>query len=193
MKIWLARHGETEWSLTGRHTGRTDLPLTPKGEAEARKLGERLKGSTFSRVWTSPLRRARQTCDLAGFGAAVEVVPDLMEWDYGDYNGLTAAEIREKRPDWQLFRDGCPGGEALADVVARADRVIDRLRAAAGDVLIFSHGHFIRVLAVRWAGIPPEAGVRFNLVPASLSILGYDSAAVTPVIDRWNDAAHLTS
>jgi probable phosphoglycerate mutase len=190
-KIWLARHGETEWSLAGRHTGRTDIPLTPKGEDEARKLGVRLKVSAFSLVLASPLRRARQTCELAGFGPVAEAVPDLMEWDYGSYNGLTAVEIRAQQPDWRLFRDGCPGGENLGDVVARADRVVARLKSAPGDTLIFSHGHFLRVLAVRWAGIAPESGVRFNLSPASLSVLGHDSAAGNPVIDRWNDVGHL--
>jgi broad specificity phosphatase PhoE len=190
-KIWLARHGETEWSLAARHTGRSDIPLTAKGEEEARKLGNPLRKHSFALVLASPLRRARQTCELAGFGGVAEAVPDLMEWDYGAYNGLTSAEIRAQRPDWRLFRDGCPGGENLGDVVARADRVIARLNGLRGDALIFSHGHFLRVLAVRWAGIAPEAGVRFNLSPASLSILGHDSAAGNPVIDRWNDASHL--
>lgn len=190
-KIWLARHGETEWSLAGKHTGRTDIPLTAKGEEEARKLGGPLRKLNLGLILFSPLRRARQTCELAGFGGIAEAFPDLMEWDYGAYNGLTSAEIRLQQPDWRLFRDGCPGGESLADVVVRADRVIARLEAAKGDALLFSHGHFLRVLAVRWAGIAPEAGARFSLSPASLSLLSHDHAAGNPVIERWNDASHL--
>jgi probable phosphoglycerate mutase len=190
-RIWLARHGQTEWSLAGRHTGRSDIPLTPDGERDARKLGARLQKETFAAVLTSPLRRARQTCELAGFGPRAEAVPDLMEWNYGAYEGLKSAEIRAARPDWHLFRDGCPGGETLADVVARADRVIARLRSAPGDTLIFSHGHLLRVLAVRWAGIPAESGGRFSLSPASISILAFDGASGDPVLDRWNDVCHL--
>ncbi len=190
-KTWLARHGQTEWSVAGRHTGRSDIPLTPEGERAAAKLGARLQKETFAQVLTSPLRRARQTCELAGFAARAEALPDLMEWNYGAYEGLKSAEIRASRPDWHLFRDGCPGGENLADVVARVDRVIARLKSAPGDTIIFSHGHLLRVLAVRWAGIAPESGARFSLSPASISILAVDGASGDPVIDRWNDGCHL--
>ena len=191
VKIWLARHGQTEWSVAGRHTGRSDVPLTPHGEEEARKLGARLQSQTFAAVLTSPLQRARRTCEIAGFGPRAEELPDLMEWNYGAYEGLKSAEIRAARADWHLFRDGCPGGERLEDVLARVDRVIARLRASPGDVLVFSHGHLLRVLAIRWAGIPPEAGGRFSLAPASLSLLATDPASGDPVIDRWNDVCHL--
>jgi len=142
--IYLARHGETAWSLTGQHTGLTDLPLTKRGERNARQLGERLRGLTFAKVYTSPLQRAARTCELAGFGAVAEVDRDLVEWDYGQYEGRRTAEIRAERPDWELFRDGCPGGEAPAQASARADRVVHRLHAVQGDVLLFSSGHFIR-------------------------------------------------
>lgn len=191
MKIWLARHGQTEWSVAGKHTGRNDIPLTLEGEEEARKLGLRLKGIRVAAAFTSPLQRARRTCELAGFGAGAEALPDLMEWNYGAYDGLKSAEIRAKRPDWHLFRDGCPGGENLQDVIIRADRVIARLKSAAGDCVVFSHGHFLRVLAVRWAGIVPESGARLSLSPASLSALGTDHANSDPVVDLWNDTSHL--
>jgi broad specificity phosphatase PhoE len=141
--IYLARHGETAWSLTGQHTGLTDLPLTQRGERNARRLGERLKGIMFAGVFTSPLQRAARTCELAGFGAVAEVDKDLVEWDYGEYEGLRPAEIRARCPDWNIFRDGCPGGESPAEVVARADRVVSRVRKVNGNVLIFSSGHFI--------------------------------------------------
>ncbi len=190
-KIWLARHGQTEWSLAGKHTGRTDIPLTPHGEEEARKLGKRFRTLKVTAVFASPLQRAKRTCELAGFEATAELLPDLMEWNYGAYDGLTSAEIRAKRTDWRLFRDGCPGGERLEDVLVRADRVIARLRSSPGDVLVFSHGHFLKVLATRWAGIAPESGARLSLAPASLSILGSDSASGDPVIERWNDTCHL--
>ena len=148
--IYLARHGETAWSLTGQHTGLTDLPLTEAGERNGRRLGERLKGLTFAKVFTSPLKRAVRTCELAGFGMVAEVDCDLVEWNYGEYEGLRGAEIRAGRQDWQLFRDGCPGGESPQQVSARAGRVISRVRSVPGDVLLFSSGHFIRVLAARW-------------------------------------------
>lgn len=189
--ITLARHGETEWSLSGLHTGRKDIPLTPHGEEQARKLGERLRSRTFSAVFTSPLQRARKTCELCGFGAVARPVPDLMEWDYGDYEGKRAAEIRASRPDWRLFRDGCPGGETPADVAARADRVLPLLEGAAGDVLLFAHGHLLRMLMARWMQLPPEVAARFSLDPASLSILSRDPHTGDPVIERWNDTAHL--
>jgi probable phosphoglycerate mutase len=190
-RIWLVRHGQTEWSAAGRHTGRSDIPLTPDGDRDARKLGARLQKESFAAVLSSPLRRARQTCDLAGFGPRAEEVPDLMEWNYGSYEGLKSVEIRAMRSGWNLFRDGCPGGENLAEVVARADRVVARLKSSPGDTLIFSHGHLLRVLATRWAGIPPENGGRFSLSPASISILGVDHASGDPVIDRWNDVCPL--
>src|SRR5437899_1443904 len=157
---YLVRHGETAWSLSGQHTGLTDLPLTGCGEDHARQLGERLKALTFTKVWTSPLQRASRTCELAGFKEAAEVDRDLVEWNYGEYEGLRTAEIREARPDWQIFRDGCPGGESLEQIGARADRVVSRIRTtpAPGDVLVFSSGHFLRVLAARWLGLDPSAG-----------------------------------
>jgi len=190
-QIFLARHGETEWSLSGLHTGRKDIPLTPHGEEQARKLGGRLRSRTFKAVFTSPLQRARKTCELCGFGAVARPLPDLMEWDYGDYEGKRAAEIRASRPDWRLFRDGCPGGEAPADIAARADRVLPLLEAAGGDAIVFAHGHLLRVLMARWMKIPLEMAGRFSLDPASLSILSRDHHTVDPVIERWNDIAHL--
>jgi probable phosphoglycerate mutase len=190
--IYVARHGETAWSLTGQHTGLTDLPLTETGECNARRLGQRLKGLTFAKIFTSPLLRAVRTCELAGFGAAAEVDGDLVEWNYGDYEGLRGAEIRAKRPDWQLFRDGCPGGESPLQVAARADRVVSRLRSVRGDVLLFSSGHFIRVLASRWIGIEPSVNARsFMLSTASLSAFGYENDLLRPVIRLWNDTNHV--
>ncbi len=156
--VYMARHGNTAWTLSGQHTGLTDLPLTPDGERNAHRLGERLKGMPFLKVLTSPLRRAARTCELAGFGSDVEIDPDLVEWDDGDYEGLTSAEILEQRPDWQLFRDGCPGGELPSQVCERADRVVRRLRAVGGNVLLFSSGHFIRVLTARWLALEPGVG-----------------------------------
>lgn len=190
--VYLARHGETAWSLTGQHTGLTDLPLTERGERNARRLGERLSGLTFAKVLSSPLERAFRTCELAGFGGVAVVDPDLVEWDYGEYEGITTAEIRKKRPDWQLFRDGCPGGETPQQVGARADRVITRIRAVDGDVLVFSSGHFIRVLAARWLGADPGApGRHFLLGTASLSAVGYEHDLTRPVIRLWNDDHHV--
>ena len=156
--ICLARHGETAWSLSGQHTGRTDLPLTERGERNARALGERLRGLTFAKVYTSPLQRAARTCELAGFGSAAEIASDLVEWDYGQYEGRRTTEIRAERPNWQQFRDGCPGGESPDQVGARADRVVGRVRAVKGDVLVFSSGHFLRVLAARWLGLDASGG-----------------------------------
>ncbi len=189
--IYLARHGETAWSVSGQHTGRTDLPLTQRGEENARKLGERLKGLTFARVLTSPLQRASRTCELAGFGALAEIDRDLLEWDYGKYEGKRTAEILAERPGWQLFRDGCPGGETPAQVGARADRVVNQIRAAGGDVLIFSSGHILRVLAARWLGLEPAAGKCFLLSTASLSVLTYEHDKTEPAIRLWNDINHL--
>jgi len=180
----LARHGETAWSLSGQHTGLTDIPLTEKGEQDARRLGERLREMTFARVFTSPLQRARRTCELAGFGNVAVVDPDLVEWNYGDYEGRTSQEIKAERPDWQLFRDGCPGGEKPADVGARVDRVIARIRDADGHVAVFAHGHLLRVFVARWIGLPPEEGRRFVLDTVTLSVLGYYRDV--PTIRRWN-------
>jgi probable phosphoglycerate mutase len=185
--IYLARHGETAWSVTGQHTGLTDLPLTERGERNALRLGQRLAGSVFAKVLTSPLQRAVQTCELAGFRAVAEVDPDLVEWNYGDYEGLRTAEIHAVRPGWQLFRDGCPNGESPQDVGARADRVVSRVRAFKGDVLIFSSGHFLRVFAARWLGLEPFAGKFFMLDTASLSALSYEHDLSFPAIRFWND------
>ncbi len=184
--VTLARHGETAWSLSGQHTGLSDLPLTERGERNARVLAERLAGLRFAKVFTSPLQRAARTCELAGFGALAELDGDLVEWDYGKYEGRTSREILSERPGWQLFRDGCPGGESPAQVGARADRVIARVRAASGDVLLFSSGHFLRTLAARWLGLEPGAGRHFVLGTASLSTLGYEHDRTEPVIRAWN-------
>jgi len=188
---YLARHGETAWSLSGRHTGLTDVPLTARGETNARRLGERLRHLELAGVWTSPLQRAATTCELAGFAAMAQRDPDLVEWDYGDYEGRRTAEILQERPRWQLFIDGCPGGESPADVGARADRVIDRIRTADGDVLLFSSAHFLRVLGARWLGLPPGGGRYFMLATASLSALGYEHDVEEPVIRFWNDTGHV--
>lgn len=189
--IYLARHGETAWSLTGQHTGTTDLPLTEHGERNARGLGERLRGIQFAKVFTSPLRRAARTCELAGFGARAEMDRDLVEWNYGEYEGRRTAEIQAERPDWELFRDGCPGGETPEQVAARADRVVRGVRAVQGDVLLFSSGHFLRVLTARWLGLEPGAGRHFLLSTASLSALGYEHGLFQPVIRLWNDIHHV--
>jgi broad specificity phosphatase PhoE len=191
LHILLVRHGETEWSLTGRHTGRQDIPLTSAGEDAARKLGARLRSRSFAAVFTSPLQRARRTCELCGFAGVARVVPDLMEWDYGEYEGLRSAEIRARRPDWRLFRDGCPGGESPQEIAARADRILPLLRSAGGDVLVFAHGHFLRMLMSRWMDLAPEAAARFSLDAASLSILSLDPHSGDSVVERWNDIAHL--
>jgi broad specificity phosphatase PhoE len=189
--IYLARHGETAWSVTGQHTGVTDLPLTEHGERNAVRLGERLAGSVFAKVMTSPLQRAARTCELAGFGAVAEVDRDLVEWNYGDYEGLRTAEIHVKRPDWQLFRDGCPNGESPEQVGARADRVVNGVRAIKGNVLIFSSGHFLRVFAARWLGLEPAAGKFFMLDTASLSALSYEKDVSNSAIQFWNDTRHV--
>lgn len=190
--VYLARHGETAWSLSGQHTGLTDLPLTKQGRENARRLGNRLRGIQFARVFTSPLQRAVQTCQLAGFGPAAETVPDLVEWHYGDYEGLRTAEIRARRPGWDLFRDGCPGGESPEQVGARADRVVKRLRQVNGNVLVFSSGHFLRTLAARWLGLEPNGGRLFELNTASLSALGYEHALDQPAIKLWNESGTFT-
>ncbi len=189
--VYLARHGETAWSLSGQHTGLTDLPLTERGRQNARLLGARLREMSFAKVFTSPLQRAAQTCELAGFGAVAERDPDLVEWNYGDFEGLRTAEIQARRPGWQLFRDGCPGGESPAQVGARADRVVHRLREVNGNVLIFSSGHLLRTLAARWLELEPDGGRFFVLDTASLSALGYENTLAQPVIKLWNDTSHL--
>lgn len=192
--VYVARHGETAWSLSGQHTGRTDLPLTPNGERNAKRLGERLKGLTFVKVFTSPLQRASRTCALAGFGAIAEVDADLVEWDYGDYEGRTSAQIHSDYPTWDLFQDGCPAGESSVQVGERADRVVQGIRAVSGNVLLFSSGHFIRVLAARWLGLGPGlAGRYLSLSTASLSVLSYEHSVSNPVIRLWNDDHHVLS
>lgn len=192
--IYIARHGETEWSRTGQHTGLTDLPLTANGERAARQLGERLKSLTFGKVFTSPLKRAATTCELAGFGSVAETARELVEWDYGDYEGLRLTEIHERRPNWEIFRDGCPGGEATEQIVARADRMIERIRAVNDDVLFFSSGHFIKVFTSRWIGLDPVLlGPYLALNTASLSIVGYAMSVPRPMLQLWNDDSHITS
>jgi len=181
--VYVARHGNTAWTPSGQHTGLTDLPLTPDGERNAVRLGERLKGMKFAQVFTSPLQRAARTCQLSGFGAGAETDPDLVEWNYGKYEGLTSAEIHRQRPDWDLFRDGGPGGESPEQVGVRADRVVERIRRVTGDVLLFTSGHFIRVLTARWLGLGPGTGGKyFMLNPASLSALSYEHNLSRPVI-----------
>jgi len=188
----LARHGETAWSLSGQYTGLTDLPLTERGERNAQRLGERLKELTFEKVFSSPLQRAMRTCELAGFGAVVEVDPDLLEWDYGQYEGRRSTEVHAEHPNWNLFRDGCPGGESPQQVAVRADRVVRRVRDVQANVLLFSSGHFIRVLAARWLGLKPSVNSRyFMLSTASLSALGYENERSRPVIRLWNDDSHV--
>ncbi len=191
--IYLARHGETEWTISHQHTGRTDIPLTERGERNARALGERLRGLSFSKVFTSSLTRATYTAKLAGFQSSAEPDDDLMEWDYGRYDGKTSAQIREDDPNWNLFRDGCPGGESVEAVSARADRVIARLRAIDGSVLLFGHGHFFRVLTARWLGLTAAGGRLFYLGTAALSILGYEHSRDEPVIRLWNDDRHVSA
>lgn len=187
-RITLVRHGETEWSLSGRHTGRTDIDLTPHGERQARGLEKRLKELNPVHVWSSPLVRARHTCALAGLGAAVQDEPDLMEWHYGDYEGLKIDEIRARRPGWDVFRDGCPGGESTEQMRARVDRLVGKLKALTGDAVVFSHGHCLRALAIRWLGLPLSEGGRFYLGPASVSGLGFEHQSLKePLLLFWNE------
>jgi probable phosphoglycerate mutase len=189
--IYLARHGETAWSASGQHTGRTDLPLTERGEENARLLGERLAPLFFEHVFTSPRIRARRTCELAGFGKLAVVDNDLAEWDYGEYEGKRTAEIRAARPDWDVFRDGCPGGESVAQITARADRVIARWRAIDANILVFSSGHILRAIGARWIGLETALGRNLLLGTATVSILGYDHNRDEPAVRLWNDDSHL--
>jgi broad specificity phosphatase PhoE len=189
-QIYLIRHGETKWSLSGQHTGRTDVPLTEHGELQARALGPVLRAVGFTQVLVSPLARARRTCELAGLLAQAKVEPRLHEWDYGDYEGLTSAQIRATRADWDVFRDGCPGGESPEQVSARVEALLDALRLLQGRVALFSHGHIMRALAVRWIELPIRTGSNFGLDAASLSRLGYEHANVRePAIELWNQAS----
>lgn len=185
-RLYLIRHGDTAWSEARRHTGLTDVPLTHHGKHQARRLGRQLKGLGFARIFTSPLRRARRTCELAGFAMEAEPDPDLMEWDYGDYEGRTTADIRRERPDWDLFRDGCPNGEMPQDVAERAERFIRKVQGEQGDVLAFSSGHIIRVIAARWLTLGPQAAKYFLSSTASIGMLGYEHASTEPVIHLWN-------
>lgn len=186
-RLFLVRHGETEWTETRRHTGRTDIALSPRGETQAAKLATRLAGHTFSHVFTSPLRRARRTCELAGFGDRCVVDGDLVEWDYGHYEGLTTQQIQQQNPDWHLFRDGDPGGESPTDVAGRADRFLARFAGLEGDVLAFSSGHLIRMLAGRWLGLDPRHAGGFYTATASLGVLGYEHGRDDRVVLLWNE------
>ncbi len=189
-KLYLVRHGDTAWTDSEQYTGRTDLPLNARGEAHARQLGERLRGFSFIRVFTSPLQRAAKTCNLAGFRSAVEVDPDLIEWDHGSFEGVLARDVRREHPGWELFHDGCPGGESPQEVAARADRFIARVREIGGDVLAFSSGHIIRMIAARWNGLPPAAGRVFFCRPASVGVLGFEHEnRDLPIIRLWNYAS----
>lgn len=183
-RLYVVRHGETQWSADGRHTGRTDVPLEPAGRDQARAAGRALEGTNFSLVLCSPLSRARETCELAGLGEAAETDPDLAEWDYGDYEGLTTAQIREEHPGWTLWAHGVEGGETSSEVGRRADRVVARAREAGGNVACFSHGHLLRVLAARWVGLPPVAGRVLALSAGSVSVLGWEREI--PVVSSWN-------
>jgi broad specificity phosphatase PhoE len=183
-EIWVVRHGQTEWALTGQHTGSTDIPLTEEGRAEAAAVGRYLAGRKFALVLVSPLQRARESCRIAGYDAVAQVNPDLREWSYGRYEGLTSAEVQAGRPGWSLWDDGPEGGERVEDVAARAERVIARAEAAGGDVLLFAHGHVLRILAARWLGLPPNAGRLFALGTASLGMLGHERES--RVLARWN-------
>jgi len=187
--VWLARHGETEWARLGRHTGRTDVPLTDTGRAQAAALGRRLAGHAFELVLTSPLSRAAETTAIAGYAGVAVADPDLREWDYGELEGRLTEDIREDYPGWTIWRGPWPGGETLDEVAARADHVLERIAGAQGDVLVVSHGHLLRVLAARWLGMAPTAGGLFALGTATVSVLGHDRQ--TPVIEVWNEACHL--
>ncbi|HEU0025403.1 MAG TPA: histidine phosphatase family protein [Thermoleophilaceae bacterium] len=183
-ELLLVRHGETEWSRTGRHTGRTDVPLTDEGRRQAGRLAAALAGRRFERVLTSPLSRAKDTCDLAGLGDVAEERDELLEWDYGEYEGRTTADIRNERPGWTVWQDGCPGGETVAELGERADRLVAELRTVPGDVALFAHGHVLRVLAARWIALGPEAGALLALSTATVSVLGWERETAT--IRLWN-------
>jgi broad specificity phosphatase PhoE len=186
-KLYLARHGDTAWTDSHQHTGRTDLPLNERGEEHARQLGGRLRQVSFRHVFTSPLQRASKTCELAGFGASAEVDHDLIEWDYGRFEAKLTSDVLKELPGWELYRDGCPGGEAPGDVAARADRFLARVHGIAGDVLAFSSGHTIRMIAARWLGLPPAAGRFFFCDPASVGVLGFEhNSREQPIIRLWN-------
>jgi broad specificity phosphatase PhoE len=185
-EIVLVRHGQTEWSLSGQHTGSTDIPLTDQGREDARRLGERIGAYEFARVLSSPLSRALETARLAGMPEPIEVRDELREWDYGEYEGRTTKDIRAERPEWLLWRDGCPGGEQAVHVGERVDRVIAELRQPGGDVALFAHGHVLRVLAARWIELPPEDGARLGLETGTLSVLGREREV--PVLWSWNAA-----
>ncbi len=182
--LWLIRHGETQWSLSGAHTGRTDLPLTAAGEQKAWGVRAKLEGCSFALVLTSPMQRARRTCEIAGYGDVAQIEPNLLEWNYGDYEGRTTAEIQRERPGWSLFRDGVPNGESIAQVADRARAVIERALSVDGDVAMFAHGHILRIMAACWLGLPPEDARLFALSTASVSTLGYEHE--TRVLTRWN-------
>ncbi|WP_010588086.1 histidine phosphatase family protein [Schlesneria paludicola] len=188
--VYLVRHGETQWSITGQHTGLCDIPMTANGEREAELLRDRLKRISFDRILTSPLQRAMRTCELAGFGQVAYADQDLTEWHYGDYEGKTSAQIHEQRPDWNLFRDGCPDGESVAEISARADRIVSQLSSVSGTALVFSHSHFLRVLTARWLKLEATAARCFFLNTASVSVLGYEHGREDPVIRLWNDRRH---
>ena len=189
-RVYLVRHGETAWTIRGQHTGRTDIPLTERGEDDAQELSARLRGLSFAKVFTSPLQRARRTGELAGFGESAQADPDLMEWDYGAYEGRRTVDIRAERPGWHLFEDGCPGGETLVEVSRRADRVIARMRALESDVLVFAHRDILRILSARWVALPALEARRLYLATASVSTLGYDHGVDEPVIRQLNNGRH---
>ena len=187
LNLYLIRHGQTEWSLSGQHTGQTDLPLTPEGETQASQLTRLLAGIEFNEILISPLQRARRTCELSGLGNNPQIEPDLVEWNYGQYEGLTSAEIEKHEPHWNLFRDGAPGGETASDISARADRLISRLKTTTGNIALFSHGHFFCALAMRWIGLPVLSASHLELSTSSVSILGFAAHhPETPVISGWN-------
>ncbi len=185
-QIWLVRHGETAWSLSGQHTGRTDIPLTAHGEQSAAALKPRLAGRAFAKILSSPSIRARRTCELAGFADVAVIEPNLYEWDYGKDEGRRTAEILTERPGWKLFEDGSPGGETLTQVTARADSVVEQLRALKADALLFAHRDILRVIVARWVGLPAVEAQRFYMDPASISVLGYDHAATEPILRKLN-------
>lgn len=191
-RIHFVRHGETEWAISGKHTSRTEVPLTARGDSEARDVGERLREITFTHVFTSPRERALRTCQLAGLREDALIEPDLAEWDYGDYEGKRSAEIRLARPRWNIFQDGCPNGETPIQVAERADRLIERLRALTGNIVLFSHGQFGSILAARWIGLQVVTGQHFPLSTASISILSYDlRSPEIPVVDQWNSGPNI--